>query len=84
MSPGRANVLGFSIRPGFPARVESLFTVCACASSGKAEETPETFTGHQHEIVTRPVHEAAQPRLYRRRIRRIADGDHRTRDSIGT
>ena len=35
MSPGRANVLGFSIRPGFPARVESLFTVCACASSAK-------------------------------------------------
>ena len=50
----------------------------------KPRRRRQTFTCHQHEIVTRPVHEAAQPRLYRCCVRRIADGDHWTRDSIGT
>ena len=53
-------------------------------ASGKAEEAPQTFARHQHKVVARPLREPAQPRFYRYRIRRIADGDHWTMDSIGT
>jgi len=52
-------------------------------ASGKTEEPPQTFTRHQHKIVTRPFREPAQPRLYRCWIRRIADGNHRAGNRLG-
>jgi hypothetical protein len=52
-------------------------------ASSKPEEPPQTFTRHQHQIVTSPIREPTQPRLYRHNIGRIANSDHWTWDSIG-
>ena len=52
-------------------------------TSSKPEEPAQTFTRHQHQIVTSPIREPMQPRLYWRSIGGIADSDHWTGDSIG-
>ena len=47
-------------------------------ASRDLHQAAQPFTGHQHQIVARVLHETPDPRLDRIGIRRVMDGEHRT------